>query len=272
MSFSGFNMNLLRQTVLFISSMTFGVGLLQAQPFDDGTKSFSLVAGPYVQQSAHRDHADAGLSLDVRSRISLHVPAWGKSQIDWVSRINGNFAFESDQNTRRLQQFSAGPQWSFDLSPGRVWLGAGLGFETNGASSGRQKLTGFNGGWYTPGLFGSRDAFQFQFQHAGVNPQDDPARAAQMIPMSSYRRWDAQVNYRIALSNPWISAITLSHQHYLQPNPAGGGHRWRNRADSIRFDLPQQFYLQHDRGTLPLDPFQGPHNSAWRLGWEYRLN
>ncbi len=248
-------------------------GSVLAQPFDDGTRSFSGVIAPYVQQAAQRNQPDTGLSIDVRSRIGLHVPGNGAGRIDWVSRINGNFAFESDQSSRRLHQVSTGPQWSFSQSKGRVWVGAALGFEGNGSSAGRQKLAGFNAGWYTPGLFTSQDAFQTEIKVVAVDPIADAQRLAIAGNMSGYRRWDAQVLYRLNLDNPVIPALTLGYEHFQQAGVVvGNSALGRNRLGSIRFDLPRQFYVTYDRGSSPLDTYRGPDNTTWRLGWEYRLH
>lgn len=266
-------MKFLRQKAVLMGTAALVAGSLQAQPFDDGTKPFSMLAGLYVQQADHRSQADTGLALDVRSRIGLYEPPNGAGQIDWVSRINGNFAFESDQTSRLLQQLSMGPQWSFKQSKGRFWVGAALGFESNGSSSGRQKLAGLNAGWYTPALLGANDAFQVQFQNAEVNPLIDPYRLSWAGSSSPYRRWDAQANYRIPLSTPISQALILGYHHYQQSSPMGGNDpRGRNRFGSVRLDLPQQFYVQYDRGSLPLDTYRGSDNTAWRLGWEYRMN
>lgn len=248
-------------------------GSVLAQPFDDGTRSFSGVIAPYVQQAAQRNQPDTGLSFDVRSRVGLYVPGNGAGRIDWVSRINGNLAFESDQSSRRLHQVSTGPQWSFSQSKGRVWVGAALGFESNGSTASRQKLAGFNAGWYTPGLFTSQDAFQTEIKVVSVNPIASAQRLTDSANMSDYRRRDAQVFYRLNLNNPYIPALTLGYHHFQQAGVAVSSNApGRNRLGSIRFDLPQQFHITYDRGSSPLDAYRGPDNTAWRIGWDYRAH
>lgn len=257
---------------LMTAGAALGLSLVSvwAAPFDDGNKPVSATFSPYVQKSDQHSQTDIGLEVDLGSRINLETPnADGK--IDWVSRMRGNMPGNKDQNSRLLQSIKFGPQWSQKLASGRAWLGAAAGVESNGSNKGHQRMAGFSTGLYVPGLFTAEDPFQVEVQHGVVTPLSDANRVALGGNLSSYQRWELEANYRFGLGNAWVPSATLGLRHFQQSQfSAADTTKGRNRLGIIRFQLPQQFFVQLDRGTMPLDPYQSK-STAWRLGWEYQL-
>lgn len=94
--------------------------------------------------------------------------------------------------------------------------------------------------------------------------------------LKGYRRWDAEVVYRIDLKGAVLSiplkSLEFQCRHFQEVSAPAAVEQAsidRSRLGTIRLNLGDDKFIAYSRGSLPFDK---QRDRTVRIGWEYRFN
>lgn len=110
---------------------------------------------------------------------------------------------------------------------------------------------------------------------ARVNPATDKTRKTALAgtPMDSYQRWETEGYFNYLPQGDWgfVRNVEFNYRHFQELSPPAAVKQsglQRHRLGIIRVNLPDKFFIQYSRGSLPFDT---KSERVVKFGWEYKL-
>lgn len=113
------------------------------------------------------------------------------------------------------------------------------------------------------------------FGIARVNPATDKARKTALAggPLDSYQRWEVEGYFNYLPPGDWkfVKTVEFNYRHFQELNPPAAIKQaglQRHRLGIIRINLPEKFFVQYSRGSLPFDT---KSDRVVKFGLEYKI-
>lgn len=113
------------------------------------------------------------------------------------------------------------------------------------------------------------------FGIARVNPATDKARKTALAgaPLDSYQRWDVEGYFNYLPPGDWkfVKTVEFNYRHFQELNPPAAVKQaglQRHRLGIVRINLPEKFFVQYSKGSLPFDT---KSERVVKFGLEYKI-
>lgn len=199
----------------------------------------------------------------------------------------GTIVSSADKNPNKYLDFSG--SYRYRIKDGALMqsYGAQAKYETDQSFENKQFVAGGTvTGTYIFGVPESKRANKdpqfldnsvvaLDFGIARVNPATDKARKTALAgaPLGSYQRWEVEGYFNYLPPGDWkfVKTVEFNYRHFQELNPPAAVKQaslQRHRLGIVRINLPDKFFVQYSKGSLPFDT---KSDRVVKFGLEYKI-